>query len=139
MAAACTFPAHKSGGLDPAVKPHELQNTLSHTDMKRSTAQCAYKQPCALSHRYHSHMLTNMGCRALTEGSFAKLWLSREDPESFPQGSPTGLTTKQFLCCGKRARQHSSNVTAEDTAGTRGAEMLLSSSSSALTGQRALY
>lgn len=118
VAAVCAFPAHKPSGLDAVVKPHALQNTPPHIDIKRST-MCLQTEPCALSHRYHSHMLTNTGCRALTKGSFAKLWLSREDPENFPfpQGSPTGLATKQSLCCGKRARQGSSNVPAEDTAG----------------------
>lgn len=40
VAAVCTFPAHRASGLDPVAKPHALQNTLLHTDIKRSTALC---------------------------------------------------------------------------------------------------
>lgn len=43
VAAVCTFPAHKTSGLDPVVKPHALQNIPPHTNTNRSTAQRVYK------------------------------------------------------------------------------------------------
>lgn len=75
VATVCTFPAHKANGLDPVVKPHALQNTPPHIDIKRTTPQCVHKpSPGLLSHRYHSHMLTNTNagswevlCQAVAE------------------------------------------------------------------------
>jgi len=84
-------------------------------------------------------MLTNTGCRALIEGSFAKLWLSRGDPETFlfPQGSPTGPQSN--LCAAAKGQGDGAAACLQRIQlGTKGAEMILPSSSYLIV-QQALY
>lgn len=70
-------------------------------------------------------MLTNAGCRALCRDSFAKMWLSRTDTESFPRAATQGwlMATSSLYAVAKRQGSGAAMYLQTMQPGAKGAEM----------------
>lgn len=138
MAVICTLPAQRARGLDPVVKTHTLQITA--VNKEKHSPVCLQTFPCALSHTYYSHMLTNIGCRALTESSFAELWLSGEDTQTFPPKAALQGWRPSNPCAVAKGESNAAAISLQKIQlRAEGAEVLSPSSSSILVVEQALF